>query len=338
MFLQETYMSTLEISDEYTLDLAKCIYEYLRDFYPNKYKYYISVQSLPEDFDSLMAEQSQYKYLKKQYINGNWTGGYIYAGSGSVWADNTYFIEGYNLDISQIYIMGMQTAILGDGTRIYNDYFPGVSTYKFLGYSKDISKPEDVLNVEDHHKIYSLDGTVQFIDILENPKLAELLKQKTTEDDLRVTGKGEMLDRDYRRLLKHIDELEQQRANFSEVPSANATDSDLLNFVSDGFLAINKYNISSWPINESILQYLTPELVITKDSFEDDIAQMQLLAQAEGYNDYTPGIFDNKLENLCVKSQEFLMERDQRVVPTGYCDIYVEYKLRAANEERVEVY
>lgn len=331
-------MTTLEVSDEYTLDLAKCIYEYLRDFYPNKYKYYILVQTLPEDFDTLMSEPSQYKYLKKQYINNTWTGNYIYAGKGSVWNSNTYYIEGYNLDISQIYIMGMQTSILGDGTRIYNYYFPGVHTYKFLGYSEDLSKPRDVLHIKDYQKLYTLDSTVQFLDILENPKLVELKHKKDSEDNLRLSGQGELLDRDYRRLTKQINELEQQRSYFSQVPTTNSSESDVLNFVSDGFNSINKYNIASWPINETILQYLIPELVITPESFEDDIAQIQLLAQAEGYTKYTPGIFDDKLKIRCLKHQESLMERDLRVVPTGYCDIYVEHQFRAINEERVEVY
>ena len=57
MFLQETYMSTLEVSDEYTLDLAKCIYEYLRDFYPNTYQYWLPVMSQPSDFTKVLQDK-----------------------------------------------------------------------------------------------------------------------------------------------------------------------------------------------------------------------------------------------------------------------------------------
>ena len=77
MYLQETYMSTLEVSDEYTLDLAKCIYEYLRDFYPNTHRYWFSVMSIPSDFLTTLSTRNQNKYYKRKLdSNDSWTGEY----------------------------------------------------------------------------------------------------------------------------------------------------------------------------------------------------------------------------------------------------------------------
>ena len=355
MFLQETYMSTLEVSDEYTLDLAKCIYEYLRDFYPSPRRYWLSVLSMPNDFLKVLSNSRQKTYYKKEYVTSNqgdiWTGNYILATSNDSWRDNTYFVKGPECTISDIYTLGMQTGILGDGTIVYNDNFPGIYTYELLGYTKDLPTPKDILTLTNEQKTYTLDKVVPFIKILENPELNKLNQKYQIETALRQSGQKAMTDREYSRLNDSMKFIEESRKCFAPAPSSSITaaaDIDLedtllldnvLNFVSDGLSWVNQYNIYSWPINETILQFLNPETVITETSNMDDIAQMQLLAESAGYIiGQNLGLFDEEFKNFCIKTQENLLNTDSRVIVTGYCDIFVERYIRSKNPVRTEVY
>lgn len=344
MFLQETYMSTLEVSDEYTLDLAKCIYEYLRDFYPSFRRYWLLVLSIPEDFLSTIAKPHQDVYYKKEYITSTnnikvWTGKYIPATEYDSWLDNTYYIKGPECTISDIYAMGLQNGILGDGTITYNEIFPGIYTYELLGYTKNLEVPADIRKLTDEQKIYTLDRTVPFVKIFENPELTKLYQKYQTETDLRQSGQKTLSDREYSRLKERIDFIEDSRECFASVPDGSTTLSDTVNFVSDGLSWVNQYNIQSWPINESILQFLNPETVISETSDMDTIAQMQILASMVGYEPGSNiGLFDESFTETCQKIQEELAETDSRVLVTGYCDIFVERYLRSKNDVKVEVY
>lgn len=343
MFLQETYMSTLEVSDEYTLDLAKCIYEYLRDFYPNPRRYWFSVLSIPSDFLSTLEDKHQKTYYKKEYISsdrGNiWTGNYILADSTDSWRDNTYFVKGPECTLSDIYTLGMQVGILGDGTPIYNDNFPGIYTYELLGYTQDLKTPDDILSLTDEQKTYTLDRTVQFSKILENPELNRLNQKYQTETALRQSGQKSLTDREYSRLKDRMDFILESRKYFANVPNGTSGVDDTLKFVLDGLSWVNQYNIYSWPINETVLQFLSPEIVITEDSNMDTIAQMQILAENAGYTvGQNLGLFDEDFKNFCIKTQEELLNTDSRVVVTGYCDIFVERYIRSKNSVRTEVY
>lgn len=345
MFLQETYMPTLEISDEYTLTLAKCIYEYLRDFYPNTYKYYYVVSTIPNDFLSTMdsvehAGIQQTKYYLKDFDPNTkeWTGRYVLAPMNSVWVDNTFYIEGPEYSLSDIYTIGFQSGIWGDGTPIYNDNFPGIYTYKLLGYTKDLVATQDILTLTDEQKLYTLNETVPFLQILENPELQELQQKYDTETTLRQSNKGILSDREYNRLKDKMLSIEKQRACFAKVPSASSSVDEILQFVTDGLMQVSKYNIASWPINEAILQFLVPDLVVTEGSSEDDIAQMQLLAEAVDYHIVNIGLFDIEFKNLCERIQLKLSETDKRIIINKYCDIFVERYLRSQNSVRTEVY
>jgi hypothetical protein len=345
MFLQETYMSSLEVSDEYTLDLAKCIYEYLRDFYPNRYKYYFCVSTIPSDFLSVMdfssnfgIQQTKYYVRSADRYTNKWLGSYEPAPMNSTWADNTFYVEGPEYSIADIYTIGMQTGLLGDGTAVYNKNFPGIYTYKLLGYTKDIIAASDVTKLTDEQKIYSLNETTKFLQILENPELEELYKKYAEETSKRQSNKGVLSDREYNRIKEQIRFIEEQRDYFAKVPSYKSADSDILQFVTDGLSQVNKYNIASWPINEAILQFLTPDIVITEQSNEDDIAQMQVLARALDYNSKHIGLFDENFKDLCKHIQIELSDTDKRVIVNSYCDIFVERYLRAKNDVRTEVY
>lgn len=355
MFLQETYMSTLEVSDEYTLDLAKCIYEYLRDFYQSPREYWLSVLSIPSDFLSVLEDRRQNIYYKKEYIAAgttkSWSGNYILANNKDIWQDNTYYIKGPTCTISDIYVMGMQTGILGDGTVVYNTNFPGIYTYELLGYTKDLVAHADILTLTDEQKTYTLDKVIPFIKILENPELNKLNQKYQTETSLRQAGQKTLTDREYNRLKDSMDFIEKSRKYFAPVPSGLANpDPDIdpeetlsaknvLKFVSDGLSWVNQYNIYSWPINETILQFLDPETVITENSNMDSIAQMQILAEKLYYNPgQNLGLFDDAFSSLCTAIQEELTATDSRVIVTGYCDIFVERYLRSKNDVRTEVY
>jgi hypothetical protein len=342
MFLQETYMSTLEVSDEYTLDLAKCIYEYLRDFYPNRYKYWYSVLSIPDDFLTTIAKANQKTYYKKEYTNTVpvvWTGNYIPATKNDVWQDNVYYISGPEFSIADIYAIGMQLGIAGDGTPVYNEYFTGIYTYELLGYTKDLASPADILTLTDEQKTYTLNSVVPLTNILTNPELQKLYTQYNAETVARQSGQKTMSDRNYSRIIDKIKFIEDSRAYFANVPNGSSAYEDTQKFIEDCLSWVNKYNIYSWPINETILQFLNPDTVITETSDIDDIAQMQLLAEAV---DYVPGnnigFFDNDLEQLCRDIQQELFDLDKRVIVNGYCDIFVERYLRSKNEVKAEVY
>lgn len=345
MFLQETYMSSLKISDEYTLELAKCIYEYLRDFYPNKYKYYFVVATMPSDFLSVMdsyehsgVQQTKYYLKATDPDTKEWNGQYVLAPMNSLWVDNTFYVKGPEYSVSDIYAIGMQSGLWGDGTPIYNENFPGIYTYKLLGYTKDIISAQDIVNLTDEQKIYTITETTPFLRILENPELQKLQQEYTEETSLRQSGKGRLSDREYNRIMDQIDAINTQRAYFADVPSENSTDAEVLQFVTDGLSQVNKYNIASWPINESILQFLVPDLVVTENSSEDDIAQMQILAEAVDYRIYNIGLFDDDFKNLCEAIQIKLSEVDKRIIINKYCDIFVERYLRSKNNVRTEVY
>lgn len=344
MFLQETYMSTLEVSDEYTLDLAKCIYEYLRDFYPNTYQYWLPVMSQPSDFTKVLQDKYQDKYYKRiSYIdnNGNtvWTNEYILASEQDIWADNTYFVKGMECTISDIYTIGMPIGLLGDDTLVYNDYFPGIYTYELLGYTKDLPAPSAIKTLTDEQKIYSITNTTPFLKVLDNPELSKLNQKYQTETSLRQQGQKTLSDREYNLLKNKMDFIIESRTYFASAPRTDTDAENVLKFVTDGLSWVNQYNIYSWPINETLLQFLTPDLVITEASEMDDIAQMQLLAKAVNYiPGENLGLFDSEFEQLCRAIQEELKQTNSRIIVTGYCDIFVERYLRSKNDIRTEVY
>lgn len=103
--------------------------------------------------------------------------------------------------------------------------------------------------------------------------------------------------------------------------------------------SINEYNIASWEINEQIMQFLDEDTVITENSSMEEIAQMQKMARALDYIDKgTVGIIDADFVSICLSIQLQQREIDKRIVPHGYCDIYVEKYLRSINEVRMNTY
>ena len=233
----------------------------------------------------------------------------------------------------------MQIGVLGDGSPAYNENFPGIYTYTFLGATKDLTNSADILKLTAEEKIYTLSDTTAFLQILENPQLSKLNAKYQTETENREAGKQALSDREYNLIQDQITAIEDQRTYFANVPNGNSDTSDVLKFVTDGLNQVNKYNIKSWPINETILQYVCPETVITESSNMDDIAQMQLLAETVNYiPGDNIGLFDSEFEILCRTIQSDLQTVDNRVIVTGYCDIFVERYLRSRNNVRAEVY
>lgn len=98
---------------------------------------------------------------------------------------------------------------------------------------------------------------------------------------------------------------------------------------------INGYNISSWPIDETVMQYLFPDTVISENSDIDQIAQAQLLAKPMEYAPAKLGAFDNEFYLILYGIQRFLQNTDPKVIATGYYDIFAEAYLRKLNEVNI---
>lgn len=105
---------------------------------------------------------------------------------------------------------------------------------------------------------------------------------------------------------------------------------------------INKYNIIDWPINDSVIQFLQPGVVISEYSTVDEIASAQYSLLNAGYKipkiENTQidniGAIDEKFNMYCYAIQKSEMEKDANVVATGYYDIYVESYTRGLSEVR----
>lgn len=333
MFLQDTYLNTLEVSDEYTLDLAKCIYEYLRDFYSNTNQYYYLLQDMPDDFTTNFN-----KYFIKTPA-----GLYTSLTSPQSFSENTYYTLGLDISIADTYVLGLQTGVYKDKSRNYNSNFPGILTYKLSGYTKDFSISEqnkNLLNIASAaERIYDTQYLIHILDILDDPETHNIEGTLAKEEALRTSGSaGELTDSEIRDLEDRLAYLHSVRAKLPAGPTSNSDSEAISQFIDCALKQVNKFNIASWPINETILQFLIPDVVITENSSEEDIAQMQLLAEALDYRDYTSGFLDETLSNLFREIQQLLMDQNNKVLIHGYCDTFTERYLRTKNEIRTEVY
>lgn len=97
---------------------------------------------------------------------------------------------------------------------------------------------------------------------------------------------------------------------------------------------INEYSISSWPITDSIIQYLHPETVINEDVTIDKIAEVQILCGNAGYEPLQLGRIDDDFTKLCYETQKLIKDTNSNVIASGYFDIYVEYYMRSLGEVR----
>lgn len=104
---------------------------------------------------------------------------------------------------------------------------------------------------------------------------------------------------------------------------------------------INIYNIDDWPINDSIIQYLQPGVVISESSTVDEIAVAQYQLTYAGYKipkitkDIDAiGEIDNNFKLYCYAIQKSEFEKNYDIVKTGYYDIFVESYARGLSEVR----
>lgn len=97
---------------------------------------------------------------------------------------------------------------------------------------------------------------------------------------------------------------------------------------------INEYSISSWPINDAIIQYLHPDTVINESTTIDKIAEVQLLCGNINYTPVRLGTIDDEFTKLCCETQKLIKDTNSNVIATGYFDIYVEYYMRSLGEVR----
>lgn len=95
---------------------------------------------------------------------------------------------------------------------------------------------------------------------------------------------------------------------------------------------INKYNIYTWNIDDSILQYLQPGVVISELNTVDEIAQAQISLDSLGYSADCIGTLDSNFYNFCYDIQTKLKRSNPNVIQTGYYDIYVESYARLMAE------
>lgn len=208
IYLKETYKSDFKVTDEYSIELGKCIYMFLRDLYPQ-------LSILATNSDSSVEEE--------------------------ILAD----------DISNIYL---------NSAKIYQNIEELNSTEKLT--------LQDKLNLNSH--------------------------PSTAIYNTNVTAIPESID------------------------------------------LINKYNIDSWPIDDTILQFLYPETIISELSDIDEIAEIQILcSKAVGYEPENLGRIDNNFKLLCYNVQKNnLLPANINTKCTGYFDIYVESFMRSLNEVR----
>ena len=95
---------------------------------------------------------------------------------------------------------------------------------------------------------------------------------------------------------------------------------------------INKYNIASWNIDDYIIQYLQPGVIVHQGSTIDEIAQAQISLEIFNYKANILGEIDENFISLCYDIQMRVKQSNDDVIPTGYYDIYVESFIRSMSE------
>lgn len=95
---------------------------------------------------------------------------------------------------------------------------------------------------------------------------------------------------------------------------------------------INKYNIYTWDIDDYIIQYLQPGVVINDVNTVDEIAQAQISLEVLNYKPENIGTLDDNFSSLCYDIQVKLKQNNPSIISTGYYDIYVESYARLIGE------
>ena len=112
------------------------------------------------------------------------------------------------------------------------------------------------------------------------------------------------------------------------------TNSSLITFSIDD---INEFSLIDWPIDDQIIQYLHPGVVVTETFSDiDEIAIIQsLLENSElGYTPDTPGVIDRRFTSI-VYIIQYKLIKNKPVLATGYFDTYVESYIRNLCEVRL---
>lgn len=151
-----------------------------------------------------------------------------------------------------------------------------------------------------------------------------------SDSDIGATIKPTILDAD---LIQNADSLSD--TNYMIYDNNSKT-------IPESISNINKYNIIDWPINDSVIQFLQPGVVISDNSDIDEIAYAQYSLCKAGY--VIPKLKNSQIEDIgkineefklyCYKIQQLRIKNEKNVVATGYYDMYVESYTRGLSEVR----
>lgn len=281
--LKNLYDSTIKISDEYSLDLAKSIYSFLRDKFPSQ--------------DVLLADGTVLTdTISDYYLSGN---------------PHLNKMTPKTLNVDYSYYSGILSfapnSQPNNGSLIYVYYTYNGSEY-FSTYIYNSNEPD--INVFDSPSELNTVGVVDFKELGYIP-------------DSRGNTSYSLLGA---RVYKSIDVTDYTKQKIYD------TDKDI---IPTSILDINKYNIKSWPINDQVLQYLQPGIVICEEfSSLDEIAMAQAEMRDAREFQYEPislGSIDNAFIKNCYLSQKYY-SNNRQVLITAYFDTYVESTIRHYSE------
>ena len=280
--LKNIYDSTLVVSNEYTLELAKCIYNYLRDNFPQQ--------------DIIIGD--------KLALSENICDYYL---CGNPLVDNLVQFEA---DEDYIYNNGTISFIgdryPNDGSAIYV-YYNNNKSEKFILKTFSSDKPFIIIadNPDTITDVYVVDFiNLGYISSVPNDNLS--LNELGARIYIKTDAENDIYDTNY----------------------------DIMTFSIDD---INKYNLKDWPIDDQIIQYLHPGVVVCSQfSSIDEIAIIQNLMSSIDMLDYYPAILgeiDENFKTICYEVQHKLM-KNKNILATGYFDTYAESFIRNLSEVR----
>lgn len=308
MFLKENYKPTLEVSDEYTLDLAKSIYGYLQEYYPKRVSLYQSVGDIY--LNGLAIDRDKY------------TGELIY--------DNAIF----NSDYGKIGYGAMVHPVIG-----------GIDSNKSINFAE----PQELIYDIDESHAKPFRETQYLLDV--NLQVS-LLSDKPNDWDSDVTLFEPAFHKYYEKVVDESGEEHYNHIVGDNPPlfisdyfyKADEQISDVdghsiqltpINKESIKLSKLNEFNINSWIINETIIQFIDSDTVISESSSDTDVLYLQQLAENLNYTPMVYADWDSNFTNVCIDIQSEMRKTNPKIIVNGFGDLYVEKYLRSQNEVRI---
>ncbi len=309
--LKNLYDANLKVSNEYTIDLAKCIYNFLKDNFPQQDIILSKLDSKSEDEKTISdIKFSISESIADYYLSGNSLVDYL----TRLEPDKDYYYSSGKLTINNTQ--------LNSDSVLYIYYSHNNIEYFVID---DFSLDNPVTNIYDNP------------DCINDVFVVDFSKyNKTTYTEFNIEN------------ITCIPTTPKYNSNsaemgarlYIELPSSTKskpiydTNSSIITFSLDD---INEFSLIDWPIDDQILQYLYPGVVVCNNFSDiDEIAVAQnLFIDADlQYHPEHFGVIDDNFTNM-VYIIQYKLIRNKPVLATGYFDTYVESYVRNLCEVRV---